>query len=349
MIAIVIISVEMISRFFVWCKLLQYTPFPTSNEKTFLDYDEQLGHWHVKNSKSSLLKSGRYVNYSTNSFGMRDKEREVVSKDTRRVVVLGDSFVEGLGLNDTERFTNILESSTGIQHLNFGCSGYDPVRELLLYENLVVKFSHSDVFIFFLPLNDFYDTAEHEIKNYMPIAEKINGTYAIKYIGSYKTGSDKMKREDVIKNSINNYSYFLNITRWNIHNYKHKGDKKFSDYSNVTYDNFSQDQMDVVIYCLKRIVEAAKDKKVYLFIIPMLSDFKFYEKAGYNFKLIYNLSKIEDVSSNFKLIDLLIPMYNEAKEQKIDLADYSLPDDLHWGTIGNKVCAKIISNILYHR
>jgi len=75
-----------------------------------------------------------------------------------RTVVLGDSMIEGLGLADQDRLTNILEKDTGREYLNFGTSGdFGPLQYALLYKTLAAKFDHDTVVVGVLPDNDFHD------------------------------------------------------------------------------------------------------------------------------------------------------------------------------------------------
>src|ERR1700692_3345283 len=75
-----------------------------------------------------------------------------------RTVVLGDSMMEGLGLADQDRLTNILEKGTGREYLNFGTSGdFGPLQYALLYKTLAAKFDHDTVVVGVLPDNDFHD------------------------------------------------------------------------------------------------------------------------------------------------------------------------------------------------
>jgi hypothetical protein len=68
--------------------------------------------WHRPNGHF-VHKGGCYtVEYDTNSYGARDVERSVHSS-APRTIVLGDSFIEGLGTSADVRLTNILERDTG--------------------------------------------------------------------------------------------------------------------------------------------------------------------------------------------------------------------------------------------
>jgi hypothetical protein len=56
-----------------------------------------------------------------NSYGARDKENKNIC-DTNRVILLGDSFVEGFGVKENGRFSNLLEKETGKEMMNFSCN-----------------------------------------------------------------------------------------------------------------------------------------------------------------------------------------------------------------------------------
>ncbi|HCU24021.1 MAG TPA: hypothetical protein DF383_03310, partial [Deltaproteobacteria bacterium] len=90
------------------------------------------------------------------SFGMRDKDRTLISKQSR-TVMLGDSFIEGYGIPEGKRISDLLEKWRGTEHLNFGTAGdFGPTQYYLLYKNLAKKFSHDEIIIALYPRNDFF-------------------------------------------------------------------------------------------------------------------------------------------------------------------------------------------------
>ena len=59
-------------------------------------------------------------------------------------------MTEGLGLNLSERFDEILEQKRGHEILNFGSGGdLGPLSYYLIYKDLASKFEHENLFIFF--------------------------------------------------------------------------------------------------------------------------------------------------------------------------------------------------------
>jgi lysophospholipase L1-like esterase len=84
-----------------------------------------------------------------NSFGFRDREREV-KKTTFRVALLGDSFVEGIQVEDEEVTNRLLERTfPAIEFLNFGVSGFGTCHEYLTYLNKVRVLKPDLVLLFF--------------------------------------------------------------------------------------------------------------------------------------------------------------------------------------------------------
>ena len=76
------------------------------------------------------------MRYATNSFGFRDKPRSAVkSPATYRILLYGDSLIFGWGLNDRERFSDLIEDKlSGLELSNHGVPGWGLDQELVLYE-----------------------------------------------------------------------------------------------------------------------------------------------------------------------------------------------------------------------
>ena len=73
------------------------------------------------------------TSYSINSMGVRDDED---SLDQPEIIVLGDSYAMGWGVEQDETFSQILEESIDARVLNTGISSYGTARELLLLRRL---------------------------------------------------------------------------------------------------------------------------------------------------------------------------------------------------------------------
>ena len=90
----------------------------------------------------------------TNAHGQRDVERTVEKPaGVRRVILLGDSIVQGLGLSEIDQLMSrqmeMLDADGATEVLNFGVSGYCTRAEVELLERKGLQFSPDVVVLVF--------------------------------------------------------------------------------------------------------------------------------------------------------------------------------------------------------
>ena len=115
-----------------------YTPDYLAPEQSlrpreWLTEREPWGTWHRPNTATVHITGCFMAHYRSNSYGARDRERSR-ERSGPRYVVLGDSFVEGWGVEEDQRLTNILERRTGREFLNFGASGDFATANVIAHE-----------------------------------------------------------------------------------------------------------------------------------------------------------------------------------------------------------------------
>jgi len=96
---------------------------------------------------------------STNSHGWRDRERTYAKRrGTLRAVAIGDSFTFGVGVDDGERFTDVLSAKMQqLEVVNLGVAGYGPDQELRALELYGVEYQPDLVFLTIFLGNDLAD------------------------------------------------------------------------------------------------------------------------------------------------------------------------------------------------
>ena len=150
------------------------------------DMNPYFGVWHGPDSEYHHISPCVDVHYTANRHGMRDAHRELES-DVPRIAVIGDSVVEGYGLEREQRFSNVLERETGIEHMNFGTGGgFGPLQYQLLYRHLASDFSHEGVIVGIYPNNDLQDYLPGRVATpppdrYKPYYTDEGGEYRIVY------------------------------------------------------------------------------------------------------------------------------------------------------------------------
>jgi hypothetical protein len=83
----------------------------------------------------------------------------VKPRDSRRLIVLGDSIAFGLGVSDEETFTHLIDAQdNGIEAGNLAVQGYGPGQELLVLSREGLGYDADEVVLAFCLANDFADS-----------------------------------------------------------------------------------------------------------------------------------------------------------------------------------------------
>src|ERR1700738_3794234 len=104
------------------------------NEKyRFCRFDHELG-WAPLKNITYVEKENRYSVHQ-NQFGLRAPDDVQLKKTPgrKRILVLGDSYVWGVGASQEELFTAPEVYGTNDELINFGVSGYGTDQEYLFY------------------------------------------------------------------------------------------------------------------------------------------------------------------------------------------------------------------------
>jgi hypothetical protein len=104
-------------------------------ERKIMQFQEGCGRYHP--DLGYTLKPGKFIfterefsnAYFINSLGVRDTEEALVRPE---IVILGDSFALGWGVNQEETFAKLLEKKTKLKTLNTSIPSYGTVREMLM-------------------------------------------------------------------------------------------------------------------------------------------------------------------------------------------------------------------------
>jgi len=113
------------------------------------------------------------VTISNNSMGMRGLREYSIEKapNVHRIALLGDSFIYGIGVNDEEVISTLLEDElrdTSQQHgvdfevLNFAVTGFGQTEELVTYQQSVKSYQPDEVVIFYYN-NDIRNNAQTKL------------------------------------------------------------------------------------------------------------------------------------------------------------------------------------------
>jgi hypothetical protein len=139
-------------------RLMGFNPLYVSPERDrFWKYDSLLG-WAHEPGQEGIFETPQFrTAVRINENGLRDQEHTYERQnDNERILVLGDSFAWGYGVEESERFSQLLEKSLDVEAINAGVSGYSTDQELLWYRNEGIKYE-TDLVILVFAGNDLGD------------------------------------------------------------------------------------------------------------------------------------------------------------------------------------------------
>ncbi len=141
----------------------------TYSEKTDGNYfsraeQEKLNSWywlHTPNTSINNKKKEFRFQREVNSMGLSEKEIEKKSKSKIRILAIGDSFTEGVGVNYEDTWVKNMETRwkvKDVQTINAGIGGSDPVYQFALYRDKLVDYN-PNIVILTLNATDISDIA----------------------------------------------------------------------------------------------------------------------------------------------------------------------------------------------
>ncbi len=139
-------------------RLMGQGPLYVSPERDrFWKYDPLLG-WAHQPGQEGIFETLQFrISVRINQKGLRDRERSYERPPkTGRILVIGDSFAWGYGVEESERFSERVESLLGVEVINAGVSGYSTDQELLWLREEGIQYEF-DLIVLVLAGNDVSD------------------------------------------------------------------------------------------------------------------------------------------------------------------------------------------------
>ena len=120
--------------------------------------------WALEPNARTLSKTEDYiVEVRTNSRGLRDREHDVRPQPgVRRIVVLGDSFMEAYQVDEDRALPRLLEKAfddSRVEVINLGVGGYGTLQELLFWEEEGRRYNPEVVILAVFLGNDLTDNS----------------------------------------------------------------------------------------------------------------------------------------------------------------------------------------------
>jgi hypothetical protein len=175
------------------------------NTKSYVRFVPGMGSVYIPHAYYRHTKEGFSEGYF-NSHGFRDYERTYAKpKGTFRILVLGDSYTEGLQVALENTFPALLETKLNedfspmkFEVLNLGQSGFGTADAYIRYLNVGIQFSPDLIILAFLTGNDFHDNSRNldrdEIRVYFTLDKAGNLVLDRSLIDGYERSLTLPKR-----------------------------------------------------------------------------------------------------------------------------------------------------------
>ena len=162
-------------------RVIQFSP-------TCAKFDQDIG--YTLKPGHCIFSGNEFSNwYYVNSLGLRDDEP---SLDHPQIIVAGDSFAMGWGVNQEETFAQLIERQTGLLVLNTAIASYGTAREMMMLKRvptdrlqyLIIQYCGNDYeenLSFFQNHNVLHIMKEDEYRHYTAMDNQ-NKTY---FFGKY--------------------------------------------------------------------------------------------------------------------------------------------------------------------
>ena len=286
----------------------------------------------------------------SNSLGFRDKTNRKISNvvNNKRIVFLGDSFVEGVLLNYEDTFVGIIDKELKkkkIEVLNAGVSSYSPI----IYYNKIKKNLENglkfDELILFIDISDIEDEAIHYT---------LNDKNEI--ISRIKAPENQVHQKNFKESLKKNYKGLYATSRFL--SYKFNLNNDFLRF--VTSDKYKRDKWTINNSVYKEYQNGIENSLYYINLLKVLCDKNNIKLtiAVYPWptQIYYNdlNSKIISIFGNFSkmnsiefinLFPLFINENDNEKKRYNTIKKYYIYEDVHFNKKGNRLIAEHFLNI----
>lgn len=141
---------------------------------------------HIPYSKGKIIQKEFTTHYQYNSLGLRDTEHNISKGNNKRILLIGDSSVEGLSTEFNETIGQEIQRNTGNEVIILGIGSIGTMREKQLIVDYGLKYNPDEAILLFYA-NDVYDNLNYrtptpsKIKNLLRRSQLVIWAYKIIY------------------------------------------------------------------------------------------------------------------------------------------------------------------------
>lgn len=302
--------------------------------------DEKLGWKHAANVRKVFVNEyGERALVAQNAHGRRGPFRDFTHRERRfRILVLGDSFTEGVQVGEHDLFTAVLERNLpDIEFINAGVGGYGTVQEHLFLASEGLKYNPDLVILMFFE-NDLSDNCLPYYPGFGPrpyAAIRSDGVHIIEELDPSEFR--KFLLPAPFQLTLNAHSYFYYYLNSRIY-HRLRTDEMRQAQKDDLKKTSERDRSLVFSSVLNRMIDLLKSRKITFLVtrIPKREDLT--NGRGSIDEAISTLCREADVTY-LSLLDRF------TREDSSGRGLY-FQEDIHWTRKGHQIAAQEIGSRL---
>jgi hypothetical protein len=315
---------------------------PNPERAIFWHYDPLLGWKHKSFQEGRFGTQDFDVQVKINGQGLRDRAYSYQRKDgVFRIIVLGDSFTWGFGVEHHDIFTEIMERDLrNVEIINMGVSGYSTDQEYLQFKKEGSRYNPQLILLLFFEDDIYHNMLQTNFIIYSkPKFSLVNGKLVLTSMPSSEVSTIRKTHYFLRTHSI---IYNILIRAYL---YSSTGPMKFfrrqvSRMKEWLNGNEMENPRDLTFAILRELVALAEAKSARVVIVKV---------ATHNDALEYDSTRSDRLAEFCRTEG--IPFINLAAHFQSYLqvnkqASLQLPHDRHWNAEAHGLAAKIISSYL---
>ncbi|MBN1364235.1 MAG: SGNH/GDSL hydrolase family protein [Syntrophaceae bacterium] len=139
-----------------------------SERGKFARHDKNLGWDGLTDAENDFVWLDMRHHVRQNNYGYRGKAYDLKRNKKKRILVMGDSFVWGFGVENEDIFTSVIERETNntIEVINMGVSGYGNDQEYLLWKKKGYQWTADEIIVVIYADTDLFENVSDFIWGY---------------------------------------------------------------------------------------------------------------------------------------------------------------------------------------
>jgi hypothetical protein len=287
--------------------------------------------------------NGYYAIYNSDRYGFNNPDK-IWDNQKIDYLIVGDSFAQGMCVNEPENFSGNLKKMTQKNIINLGMSGNGPIREFATIKEYMPIKKPKIVLWFYFEGNDLTDI-DDEVKNNILSKYFVNSTFTQDLRNKQNIIDKKLSKkmfeklnEDYETRQVINYSYYLRFLKlYSIRNYL---ESLVSIKKSKNPNQEDVNKLKKILISSKKFIEDDHGAKLYFIYLPTYIRYSNSIKNNNDNLFLYGEVKKIVKELNINFIDVNKDVISVSKQP---LSFFPFGMNGHYSVYGYKTISEFIA------